>query len=136
LSVASFSEEGESMARWLFKQEPECYSYATLESDGSTDWDGVRNPLAAKYLRQVKKGDRILFYHTGKEKAVVGEMRATAVKDGIVTVAPVRKLHQPVTLKQIKEDPAFASWELVRMSRLSVMPVSDEIWKKIAEMAG
>ena len=124
------------MARWLFKQEPGCYSFADLQRDGSTVWDGVRNPLAAKYLRQVKKGDRILFYHTGDDKAVVGEMRASAVTDGVVTVAPVRKLKEPVTLKQIKSDPAFEAWALVRNSRLSVMPVTDEIWDKIAEMAG
>jgi predicted RNA-binding protein with PUA-like domain len=122
------------MARWLFKQEPGCYSFADLQRDGSTVWDGVRNALAMKYLRQVKKGDRILFYHTGDDKAIVGEMRATAAADGVVTVAPVRRLKQPITLKQIKEDTAFASWELVRISRLSVMPVSDEIWDKLKEM--
>jgi predicted RNA-binding protein with PUA-like domain len=123
------------MGRWLFKQEPGCYSYADLEKDRSTVWDGVRNPLAAKYLREVKKGDRIFFYHTGDDKAIVGEMKASDVSDGVVTVAPVRRLKQPVTLKQIKDDPLFVKWDLVRNSRLSVMPVSDEIWQKIAELA-
>jgi predicted RNA-binding protein with PUA-like domain len=71
-----FGEEAGDMAYWLFKQEPGCYSFADLERDGSTVWDGVSNNLARQNLRQVKRGDRILFYHTGKDKAVVGEMTA------------------------------------------------------------
>lgn len=123
------------MARWLFKQEPECYSFADLQRDGETVWDGVNNALALKHLRQVKVGDRILLYHTGKEKAIVGEMKAVAAADGIVTVAPVKKLKRAITLAEIKADEAFAQWELVRISRLSVMPVSDDIWKRLTAMA-
>ena len=133
------------MALWLFKEEPETYSFADLQRDGSTTWSGVKNPLAQKHLGTIKKGDRILFYHTGKEKAVVGIMEATASanpdpddaagKRVVVTVKPLRKLKTPVTLAAIKADKAFAKWELVRMSRLSVMPVPAELWKKIEEMA-
>ncbi|MGL6094195.1 MAG: EVE domain-containing protein [Fimbriiglobus sp.] len=134
------------MARWLFKQEPDCYSYAALERDGETLWDGVANALALKHLRAAKPGDVAFFYHTGDEKAVVGVMEITGdprpdptqndPKLAVVPVKPVRRLATPVTLAAIKADPAFATWELVRMARLSVMPVSDEIWAKIEEMAG
>lgn len=133
------------MALWLFKQEPSCYSFADLQKDGSTTWDGVTNALAQKHLRAVKKGDRVLFYHTGDEKAVVGVMQVTADpepdpsddtgKRVVLTVKAVKKLKSPVPLAAIKADKAFADWELVRMSRLSVMPVSEERWKKIEEMA-
>jgi predicted RNA-binding protein with PUA-like domain len=133
------------MARWLFKEEPSSYSFADLQRDGSTTWEGVTNALAQKHLRAVKKGDRVFFYHTGDEKAVVGVMEVTADpqpaandesgKLVAVTVKPVRKLKNPVTLAAIKADAAFAGWELVRQARLSVMPVSDEIWAKIEDMA-
>ena len=133
------------MAFWLFKQEPDCYSFDDLQKEGSTTWDGVTNALAQKHLRSVKKGDRVLFYHTGDEKAVVGVMQVTSDptpapgdetgKQMVVTVKPLRKLKAPVTLAAIKADPAFAGWELVRMSRLSVMPVSEELWKRIEAMA-
>jgi len=124
------------MARWLFKIEPSCYSFADLERDGETCWDGVKNALALKHLRQVKTGDQILLYYTGKVKAVVGEMKAKSTKDGVVNVAPVRLFAQPVALSDIKADKTMANWELVRFSRLSVMPVSDAIWKRIETMAG
>lgn len=133
------------MALWLFKEEPETYSFADLERDGSTLWSGVTNALAQKNLRAIKKGDRVFFYHTGKEKAVIGVMEATADptpdpddpagKRVVVTVKPVRKLKHPVTLAAIKADKAFAAWELVRVARLSVMPVPAELWKKIEEMS-
>lgn len=131
------------MAHWLFKQEPSCYSFENLEADGRTTWDGVANAVAQKHLRNTKKGDRVLFYHTGNEKAVVGimELVADPVPDPndeklvTVDVKPVKKLKTPVTLASIKADEEFASWELVRISRLSVMPVSDAIWKKILAMS-
>ena len=131
---------------WLMKEEPENYSYDALARDGRTSWTGVRNPLAQKHLRSMQKGDRIFFYHTGKEKAVVGIARAVgaaypdpADKTGklyAVDVEPVRKLPAPVTLAAIKADKTFASLPLVRMPRLSVMPVSDREWKRIEELAG
>lgn len=136
------------MALWLFKEEPQHYGYGQLEADGKTLWEGVTNNLARKYLRQVKKGDRILFYHTGNEKAVVGEMRALAdarpdpnanaedPKAVVVEVKPVRRWPVPVPLARIKGEPLLKDWELVRMSRLSVMPVSPEQWQRVEEMAG
>ena len=106
------------MALWAFKQEPDCYSFADLQRDGRTVWDGVNNALARKYLRQVKRGDRVLFYHTGKEKAVVGVMRAaadarpapTADDAGavVVEVVPVGPLARPVPLAEIKKDSVLA----------------------------
>ncbi len=129
---------------WLFKQEPEEYSFADLERDGETWWDGVTNPLARKHLAQVKAGDRVLFYHTGKQKAIVGEMKVVAgaaadpnsddPKAIAVQVRPVRLWTQPVTLEEIKNTPLFKDWELVRISRLSVMPVSPELWRRLEAM--
>lgn len=127
------------MADWLFKEEPTHYSYADLEKDGGATWDGVSNALARKHLRQVKKGDRIWFYHTGKEKAIVGQMVAATdaapdpadPKGVAVKVKAVRRLTLPVTLETIKADPAFADWELVRISRLSVMPVTRLQWERV-----
>ena len=130
---------------WLFKEEPTHYSYDELTRDGKTSWTGVRNPLAQKHLRAVHKGDRIFFYHTGDEKAVVGVMKAAAnaAPDPAdasgklygVEVTPVRKLKRPVKLSEIKADTAFADFALVRMSRLSVMPVTDEQWDRIEGMS-
>jgi predicted RNA-binding protein with PUA-like domain len=133
------------MANWLVKEEPEHYSYDALVRDGRTVWAGVRNPLAQKHLRSIRKGDRIFYYHTGKEKAVVAIARAASDaysdandKDGklaVVDVVPEKKLARPVTLAEIKADAAFASFPLVRMSRLSVMPVTDAEWKRIEKMS-
>src|SRR5262245_50983695 len=130
---------------WLFKEEPTHYSYDDLVRDGKTSWTGVRNPLAQKHLRSVAKGDRIFFYHTGDEKSVIGVMKADdaaypdpADKSGklyAVDVSPVKKLRQPVTLASIKADKAFASFPLVRLSRLSVMPVTDQEWARIEKMS-
>jgi predicted RNA-binding protein with PUA-like domain len=134
------------MSNWLFKEEPTHYSYDDLVRDGRTSWTGVRNPLAQKHLRAVKKGDRIFFYHTGNEKAVVGIARAEAAaypdpadKTGklyAVDVVPVKKLKAPVTLAAVKADKAFADFPLTRMPRLSVMPVDEDTWERIVRMAG
>ena len=131
--------------QWLFKEEPSNYSYDDLARDGKTSWTGVRNPLAQKHLRAVRKGDRIFFYHTGDVKAVVGIAKAAgaaypdpADKTGklyAVDVEPVKKLPRPVTLAAIKADKFFESFALVRMSRLSVMPVDDEQWERIVGMS-
>jgi predicted RNA-binding protein with PUA-like domain len=133
------------MAQWLVKEEPENYSYDQLARDRKTVWAGVRNPLAQKHLRGIRTGDRIFYYHTGKTKAVVGVARAAsdAYPDPgdasgtryVVDVAPEVKLTRPVTLAAIKADRAFASFALVRMSRLSVMPVTDAEWTRILEMS-
>jgi predicted RNA-binding protein with PUA-like domain len=128
---------------WLFKEEPENYSFDSLLKDKLTVWSGVRNPVAQKHLHAVKKGDRIFYYHTGEEKSIVGV--AESAKDAypdpddskfaVVDVRPVRKLARPVTLAEVKADPAFEDFALVRISRLSVMPVTDEQWKWIENMA-
>jgi predicted RNA-binding protein with PUA-like domain len=130
---------------WLFKEEPSNYNYDALKADGKTSWTGVRNPVAQKHLRSVKKGDRIFFYHTGSEKAVIGICRAAADaypdpadnagKLYAVDIVPVTKLLSPVTLAAIKADRRFASFVLTKVPRLSVMPVSDEEWKRIVEMS-
>ena len=129
---------------WLFKEEPGTYNYATLEKDGSTLWAGVKNPLARQNLRQVTAGDRVLYYHTGKERAIVGEMRAVTdatadpasddPKAVAVKVEPVRRWEPPVTLEQIKQDPLFQGWDLLRLPRLSVMPVSPDQWQRLEEI--
>ena len=131
---------------WLFKEEPTHYSYDNLVKDKRTVWSGVKNPLAQKHLHAVKKGDRIFYYHTGDEKAVVGIAKALADayadpddktgKHAVVDVGPVKKLTMPVTLASIKADPSFNTFALVRISRLSVMPVSDVEWDGIIKKTG
>lgn len=130
---------------WLFKEEPSSYSFDALVKDKQTVWSGVKNPLARKHLRGVKRGDRIFYYHTGDEKAIVGIAKALGDaqadpkdktgKGVVVDVGPVKRLARPVTLAVIKADPAFDSFPLVRISRLSVMPVSDAEWTRIERMA-
>ena len=131
---------------WLFKEEPSNYSFDELLKEKSTVWSGVKNPLAQKHLHAVRKGDRIFYYHTGSEKSVVGIAKAlgdaysdpkdVSGKQAVVDVGPVKKLARPVTLAEIKADSAFATFPLVRISRLSVMPVSDAEWERIEGMAG
>jgi predicted RNA-binding protein with PUA-like domain len=133
------------MAQWLFKEEPSHYGFDALVNDGRTTWSGVKNPLAQKHLREVRKGDRIFYYHTGNEKAVVAIAKAEshaypdpADKSGkahVVDVVPVRKLKAPVTLASIKADKRFASFPLTRLPRLSVMPVTDQEWDAIVKMS-
>jgi predicted RNA-binding protein with PUA-like domain len=123
------------MATWLFKEEPTHYGFDQLVRDGRTTWSGVKNALAQKHLRCIKKGDRILYYHTGDEKAIVATATAAgdahpdpddeAGKSFVVDIVPGERLARPVTLAEIKAAPIFADFDLVRMSRLSVMPVSD-----------
>ncbi len=133
------------MAYWLFKEEPDHYGFDKLLRDKRTVWDGVTNSLARQNLRQVRRGDRILFYHTGTEKAVVGEMRAIAnakpdpkgddPQAVTVEVEAVRQLPHSVSLARIKADPALGNWDLVRLPRLSVMPVTDAQWVRIKELS-
>ena len=131
------------MAYWLMKSEPHVYSWDDLVRDKATDWDGVRNNAARLHLRAMQPGDEAFFYHSGDEKAVVGIMRIAGAQkpdgeDGAwvkVPVEPVRKLN-PVTLKDVKAEPALAKMELIRQSRLSVSPVRDEEWARVLKMAG
>jgi predicted RNA-binding protein with PUA-like domain len=131
---------------WLFKEEPGNYSFDALTKDKKTTWSGVKNPLAQKHLHAVKKGDRIFFYHTGDEKSVVGIAKALGNayadpddetgKRAVVDIGPVKTLARPVSLAEIKADRAFADFPLVRISRLSVMPVTDAEWTRIEKLAG
>jgi predicted RNA-binding protein with PUA-like domain len=133
------------MAQWLVKEEPEHYAYDQLERDRRTTWSGVRNPLAQKHLRAIRRGDRLFYYHTGKQKAVVAIARAatdaypdpddTDGKSYVVDVVPEHALPRPVTLAEIKADPAFSAFPLVKMSRLSVMPVTDAEWARIERLS-
>lgn len=130
---------------WLFKEEPSSYSFDTFSNDGRTVWAGVKNPLARKHLRSVRKGDRVFYYHTGDQKAIVGVAKAAGDaypdpkdktgKAVVVDIVPERPLARPVTLAEIKASKAFASFPLTRLPRLSVMPVTDAEWKEIERMS-
>jgi predicted RNA-binding protein with PUA-like domain len=131
--------------RWLVKEEPENYNFDQFVADGSTVWSGVRNPVAQKNLRAMQKGDRVFFYHTGKQKAIVGTARVAVPaspdpneKGGslvVVELVPDKPLPRPVTLAEIKASGQFADFALVRIPRLSVMPVTEEQWAAIEAMA-
>ena len=131
--------------RWLFKTEPSTYSWAELARDRRTVWDGVKNALALKHLAAVATGDEVLIYHTGDEKAAVGiakVMRGAYPdpkrKDArlvVVDLQPVKALARPVALGEMRANPKLAGFDLLRLPRLSVMPVSAEQWAAIMEMA-
>ena len=129
---------------WLVKEEPENYSYSQFLTDKTTVWAGVRNPVAQRNLREMKKGDRVFFYHTGKEKAVIGTatVAKTAYPDPknenlvVVELAAGKALKRPVTLAEVKADKRFNDMPLVRIARLSVQPVTDEQWQMIEELSG
>ena len=132
------------MNLWLMKSEPDVFSWDDLVRDGKTEWDGVRNYTAAANLRAMKVGDRAFFYHSNIGLQIVGIMEVSreAKPDGdgkhwvSVEMKPVEPLETPVTLKQVKAEPALAQMELVKYSRLSVGKVSPEEWAKVLEMAG
>lgn len=134
------------MAYWLLKTEPSTFSFADLEREQSTVWDGVANAQALIHIRQMQAGDQALIYHSGDERAVVGLAEITSapypdpklddLKRVVVDVQVLRRLAQPVTLAAIKSDPSFAQFGLVRQSRLSVMPVDEVLWQRILGMAG
>lgn len=127
--------------RWIMKTESSSYSYAQLERDGKAVWDGVRNAQALIHLRAMRKGDRVLVYHSGTERALIGAARVTRgpypdpnesdPKFVVVDLAPDTRLAQPVTLAAIKASGEFADLGLVRQGRLSVMPVSAAHWKRL-----
>jgi predicted RNA-binding protein with PUA-like domain len=135
----------EVASHWLVKSEPNSYSFADLQRDGSTVWDGVRNNAAALHLKAMKEGEEVLFYHSQEGKEIVGIARVikTAFPDKsdpsgrfvAVELAPVRPLAKPVTLADLKAEPALAGMEMLRQSRLSVSPVSADQWKTILAMA-
>lgn len=129
------------MTYWLVKQEPSVYNYDELVKEKKTVWDGVHNNLALKHIRSMKKGDKALFYHTGDEKQAVGIIEITTdpypnpkeddKRFVVMNVKPISRLKRPVMLSEMKTEKIFKNWELVRISRLSVMPVPKEIWDAI-----
>jgi predicted RNA-binding protein with PUA-like domain len=131
---------------WLVKSEPAKYAFADLERDGRTVWDGVRNNQAALYLKAMKAGDQVLYYHSQEGLAVVGiaEVSREAFPDPTdasgrfvaVELKPVRLLTRPVTLAEMKADPALAGMAMFRQFRLSVCPVTPEEWQTILKKAG
>ena len=120
---------------WLVKTEPTTYSFDDLKREGVATWDGVKNPVAMKHLRAMRPGDEVLVYHTGKEKSVIGTATVVAAGD-----PPKLKakgiLARPVTLAEIKKDRAFADMPLVRIGRLSVMPVAPALYQKLLKLGG
>ena len=134
------------MAHWLLKSEPDDWSWSAQVAKGrdGAEWTGIRNHTAQKNLRTMKKGEQAFFYHTGKERAIVGVVKVIAEAHpdstdrawGAVDVAAIKPLPKPVTLDQIKADKRLAGMPLVRIPRLSVQPVSDVEWRIISEMAG
>src|SRR5262245_26612701 len=134
------------MARFLVKTEPSTYSFAALQRDGRTVWDGVSNPVALKHLATIRKGDTVIVYHTGDEKQAVG--LADAVSDAypdpklrnpkrpVVDLTAARPLKKPVTLAQVKADAALKETLLARQPRLSVMPLSEAEFKRMMRLAG
>jgi predicted RNA-binding protein with PUA-like domain len=133
---------------WLAKQEPDGprgYSFETLKKDKKTIWDGVHNNLALKHMREMKDGDLVLFYHTGDERQAVGIMEIVSEpypnpkEDNkrfiVVDVKYKKSLKRPVTLDEIKKQKIFQNWELIRISRLSVMPVPKHIWDTIIDIS-
>jgi predicted RNA-binding protein with PUA-like domain len=131
---------------WLVKQEPSSYSWSDFVAEGETNWTGVRNFAARNNLRKMRKGDAVLFYHSGEEKAVVGIAKVartaypdTTAKEGdwsTVDLAPVRPLSRPVTLREIKGNSRLKGIPLVRQSRLSVMPLPEPEFREIVNMSG
>lgn len=130
---------------WLVKEEPTHYNFATFLKERRTTWSGVRNPVAQRHLRAMKKGDTVLYYHTGDERAVVGVATVSSApepdpadKDGklyVVELTVDRALPRPVTLKEIKAAPIFEDSPLARVPRLSVMPITDDQWAWIQQTA-
>ena len=136
------------MAYWLFKSEPHTWSWDDQMGKGGEgeEWDGVRNYQARNNMREMKKGDRGFFYHSGEERRIVGvvEVCREAHPDSTtddprwecVDVKAVAPMPRPVTLAEMKDEPRLKDFALIRQSRLSVVPVSDEEWRVICEMGG
>jgi len=133
------------MNYWLVKQEPDSYSFADFQKEGKTDWTGVRNFTARNNLKEMKAGDKVFYYHSGDERAVVGyaKVTKTAFPDPTadegswvaVELEAGKPVKKPVTLAEIKANPKLAEMKLVKLSRLSVSPVTKEEWDEIVEMS-
>lgn len=133
-------------AYWILKTEPSTYAFADLRREGRARWDGIANAVALKHLRSMRRGDRALVYHTGEEKRLVGlatvasdpypDPAGTDERAAVVDLEPDEPLERPVTLAEVKADPAFAELGLVRVPRLSVVPVPAPLWARLLEMGG
>ena len=133
-------------AYWILKTEPSTYAFADLRREGRARWDGIANAVALKHLRSMRRGDRALVYHTGEEKRLVGlatvasdpypDPAGTDERAAVVDLEPGEPLARPVTLAEVKADPAFAELGLVRVPRLSVVPVPAPLWARLLEMGG
>ena len=133
------------MAYWLLKTEPSTYSWDDLQREKKATWDGVANATALIHIRAMKKGDLALIYHTGDERQAVGVAEVTSApypdpkendpKLAVVDLKPKKKLVQPVSLDTIKADKTFQGWDLLRIGRLSVVPVPPAMWKRIEELS-
>jgi predicted RNA-binding protein with PUA-like domain len=131
------------MAHWLLKTEPSTYSFADLQRDKRTRWDGITNPVALKYLKSAQPGDQAVIYHTGDEKSAVGLARLAGAayedpknpKLSVIDLEAGEPLQHPVTLATLKADPGFAESPLVRQGRLSFVPLTPAQWKRLLELA-
>jgi predicted RNA-binding protein with PUA-like domain len=132
------------MAYWLVKEEPTHYSFADLERDGATEWDGVHHPLALRHLKAMRLGDEVLVYHTGTERAIRGIAQVTGAPhpdpsddrgSWSVPIRPLRPLRRAVTLAELKGDRSFAGFDLLRLGRLTVMPVPRPLWARLLKRA-
>ncbi len=134
------------MNRWILKTDSDVYPFEQLERERQAVWDGVSNPVALKHIRSMAPGDALLIYHSGARKEIVGLARVRSnpyadpkradPKLTVVDIEVDRRFPRPVSLAEIKADPAFAELGLVRAPRLSVMPVPEAQWKKLLQMAG
>lgn len=126
---------------WLLKTEPNEYSYADLEKENTAVWDGVKNALALKNMRTMLPGEEAFIYHTGKERRIIGVAKVVSkaypdpklndIKRLVIDIQAVRKLPEPITLNQIKQDEEFAGFDLLRLPRLSIVPVSPQHWERL-----
>jgi predicted RNA-binding protein with PUA-like domain len=133
------------MAHWLLKTEPTVYSYDDLVKDKTTTWDGVANPTALRHIREIRKGDLAFIYHTGDERQMVGIATVTSnpypdpkqknEKLVVFDIKPKKKLKRPVTLKEVKAIKKYAQYDLVRLPRVSVMPVPEKYWDDFIKMS-
>ncbi|HKI86956.1 MAG TPA: EVE domain-containing protein [Thermoanaerobaculia bacterium] len=133
------------MSHFLLKTEPGSYSFSDLEREGGTVWDGVRNNLALSHMREIEKDDEVIIYHSGREASAIGIARVSrgAYRDPssseerivVFDVEPVQRLPRPVSLKELKSDPAFKGSDLARLPRLSVVPLTKAQWRKILSLA-
>ncbi len=128
------------MARWLLKEDPESYRFSDLVRDRTTEWNGVHNALALRHLRAMRPGDEAIMYHTGAERAAVGILRVSSEPrpdphddrgSWSIEVRPVRALHHPVPLERLKRETVFSDSPLVRIGRLSVLPLTDAQWNRV-----